>query len=143
MRKNNQVYTYSDKDYPKVVNFEINENLTFVQRQGKALNLVLDALTPQYANTWTDIAWKPTKTENTYSVSVIGKGRIGHKHPDAYGILVNMTFPGVNFDKACNILLKVSERAKFDNRMHNTVVFHEDDESAFFYSRSPKSNFAS
>ena len=30
MRKNNKVYTYSDKDYPKIVNFEINENLTFV-----------------------------------------------------------------------------------------------------------------
>ena len=29
MKKNNQVYTYTDKDYPKVVNFEINENLTF------------------------------------------------------------------------------------------------------------------
>jgi hypothetical protein len=54
-----------------------------------------------------------------------------------------MTFPGVNFDKACKLLLKVSERAKFDNRMHNTLIFHEDDESVFFYSRSPKSNFAS
>jgi len=81
--------------------------------------------------------------ENSYSVSVAGKGRIGYKHPDAYGILVNMTFPGVNFYKACNLLLKVSERARFDNRMHNSVIFHEDDQSAFFYSRSPKSTFAS
>jgi hypothetical protein len=30
MKKTNQVYTYADKDYPKEVNFEINENLTFV-----------------------------------------------------------------------------------------------------------------
>lgn len=54
-----------------------------------------------------------------------------------------MTFPNINFDKARNILLKVSERAKFDNRMHNTEIFYEDEESTFFYSRSPKSNFAS
>jgi len=54
-----------------------------------------------------------------------------------------MTFPKVNYLKACNLLLKVSERAKFDNRMHNTFIFHEDDKSAFFYSRSPKSTFAS
>ncbi len=54
-----------------------------------------------------------------------------------------MTFPNVNYDKARNLLLKVSERAKFDNRMHNSEIFHEDDQSAFFYSRSPKSTFAS
>jgi hypothetical protein len=82
-------------------------------------------------------------TENKYSVSVIGKGRTGYKHPDAYGIQINMTLPNVNYDKARNILLKVSERAKFDNRMHNTEIFNDDDQSAFFYSRSPKSTFAS
>ena len=104
---------------------------------------MLDALSPEFSNTWTDVAWNPTWTENTYSASVIGKGRIGYKHPDAYGILINMTFPDVNFDKASDLLLNLSERSKFDNRMHDSVIFHEDDQSAFFYSKSPKSAFAS
>jgi hypothetical protein len=54
-----------------------------------------------------------------------------------------MTFPDISFDKAWSLLQNVSERIKFDQRMHNSVVFHEDDQSAFFYSRSPKSNFGS
>ena len=54
-----------------------------------------------------------------------------------------MTFPDISFDKAWNLLQNVSERIKFDHRMHDSVIFHEDDKSAFFYSRSPKSNFGS
>ena len=60
VKKTNQVYTYTDNDYPLVVNFEINERLSKVQRQQKALNLVLDALSAESASSWTDVAWNPT-----------------------------------------------------------------------------------
>ncbi len=54
-----------------------------------------------------------------------------------------MTFPNVSYYKAWNLLQNVSERIKIDQRMHDSVIFYEDEQSAFFYSRSPKSNFGS
>lgn len=54
-----------------------------------------------------------------------------------------MTFPNVNIEKAWNLVTNVSYREKFDTRMIDTKVFHEDEKSVFFYSKGPKSSVGS
>jgi len=49
-----------------------------------------------------------------------------------------MLFPGLDPQKAWAIASTISERSKYDERMVDVEIFHEDDHSAYYYMKGKK-----
>ena len=49
-----------------------------------------------------------------------------------------MLFPGLDPQKAWAIASTISERSKYDDRMVDVEIYHEDENSAYFYMKGKK-----